>query len=245
MSEWLFDLGNTRLKYACLEGDRVGAVEAWAHQDQERPLPGLDELPSGAVAWVASVADPALRDALAARLSQRFGRVGLVSSQAVCGRLRNGYADPSRLGVDRFLSLLACSADAVDCLIVGVGTALTLDLLGADGRHHGGLIAPSPTSMRQAMHQRAAHLPAEGGQAVSFADNTLDALQGGSLGAALGLIERTCRLGEERLGTPLQLVIHGGGMTPLLPHLPHACPAPSLVLDGLATWASLTRGKEV
>lgn len=237
MSQWLFDLGNTRLKYAPCSATGAGPVQVWAHQDQQRPLPDIDHLPGGEVAWLASVADPSLRDALQQRLQQRFARVHLAASSALCGRLRNGYADPHRLGVDRFLALLACAEQARACLLVGVGTALTVDLLAADGRHRGGLIAASPTSMRQALHQRARHLPADGGQAVDFADNTLDALAGGSLGMALGLVERSLRQGTALLGSEPELVIHGGGALPLLAGLPQARHVPSLVLDGLARWA--------
>ena len=39
MSQWLFDLGNTRLKYAPLQQAAAGPVAVWAHQDQQRPLP--------------------------------------------------------------------------------------------------------------------------------------------------------------------------------------------------------------
>ncbi|MEE7548887.1 hypothetical protein HF319_19370, partial [Xanthomonas sp. Kuri4-1] len=31
MSQWLFDLGNSRFKFAPLQGDRAGEVQAWAH----------------------------------------------------------------------------------------------------------------------------------------------------------------------------------------------------------------------
>lgn len=237
MSQWLFDLGNTRLKYAPCDGQGVGPVAVWAHQDQQRPLPEPAQLPAGSTAWLASVADQALRDQLRQRLLQRFERVELASSSARCGRLRNGYAEPERLGVDRFLALLACAQWQRDCLLVGVGTALTVDLLAADGRHHGGVIAPSPTSMRQAIHVKARHLPAEGGQMVDFADNTLDALAAGSLGAALGLVQRSLGLARERLGRLPQLVVHGGGAGQLLPALHDARHVPALVLDGLAAWA--------
>src|SRR3546814_11073540 len=66
---------------------------------------------------------------------------------------------PSRLGVDRFLALLGAHARGVGAtMVVGVGTALTVDWLDADGRHRGGRIAPSPTLMRDALHARAARL---------------------------------------------------------------------------------------
>lgn len=239
MSQWLFDLGNTRLKFAPLADGRAGPAQVWAHQDQQRPLPEPAQLPAGECAWVASVADPVLRDGLIERLGARFARVEVAASRARCGRLRSGYAEPARLGVDRFLALLACAAQPRDCLVVGVGTALTVDLLDRSGQHHGGLIAPSPTSMRQAMHLRARHLPAEGGTPSLFADNTADALQGGVVGAALGLVERSLSQGEARLGRRPALVVHGGGAPPLLAQLGDVDHIPGLVLDGLAQWALL------
>jgi len=237
MSQWLFDLGNTRLKYAPRLEDMAGPVAVWAHQDQERPLPDPEQLPAGQVAWLSSVADPTLREQLRMRLLQRFERVELAVSTAACGRLRNGYRAPEKLGVDRFLALLACSQWQEDCLLVGVGTAMTVDLLAADGQHHGGLIAPSPTSMRQAIHAKAQHLPVDGGQMSDFADNTLDGLAGGSLGAALGLVQRSQGQAASCLGRAPRLVVHGGGAEQLLPHLHDARHVPALVLDGLAAWA--------
>ena len=71
--------------------------------------------------------------------------------------------------------------------MVGVGTAVTVDLLDAAGRHHGGRIAPSPQLMRDALHAAAAQLPAQGGDYVEFAADTVDALASGCDGVISGL----------------------------------------------------------
>ena len=34
MSDWLFDLGNSRFKFAPLNGNRAGDVQAWPHGAQ-------------------------------------------------------------------------------------------------------------------------------------------------------------------------------------------------------------------
>ena len=141
MSTWLFDLGNTRLKFAELRDHAApGETHALAHDDGER---WLDGLPRGATACIASVAAGERRVALLDALCTRFTRLHLVRTQPRCAGLRIAYADPRHLGVDRFLALLA-ARDAGDVLLVGVGTALTIDLLDADGLHRGGRIAPSP-----------------------------------------------------------------------------------------------------
>lgn len=245
MSAWLFDLGNTRLKCAPLEGDRVGAVTALAHD-------GLDDLDADAlharfeaalpavidVAYVASVAREPLRVALLDALVRRCRRIELARTLPALGGLRIAYADPARLGVDRFLAMLGarrCVDGAV--LVCGVGTAVTLDLVDAAGRHRGGRIAPSPDLMRDALHARAPHLAPRGGTRVDWATDTDDALASGCLGAAAALVADARRMAISAIGADVPLLLHGGGAEALRPGLPDAIDAPGLVLDGLAVWA--------
>ena len=238
---WLFDLGNTRLKWAPLENPGGEAPAAFAHGARVDAL-AQAELPRGGVAHVASVAPPALRDALLDALAARFDRIHVARTLPQCNGLRIAYAAPERLGVDRFLALLAAHARGGGALVVSVGTALTLDLVDAGGRHHGGRIAPSPALMREALHARAPQLPARGGGYAEFASDTADALASGCEGAALALIERTAVQARDLLGDAPALLLHGGGAAALLPYLPGAELAQNLVLDGLALWARLGEG---
>lgn len=236
---WLFDLGNTRLKFAPLQGDAVGAVQAMPHA-QLLAEDAREHLPHGTVARVASVAAPAIGDALLRRLSARFDRIEVARPLPRCGDVRIAYPVPGHLGVDRFLTLLAAHARGGAALIVGVGTALTIDLIDADGLHRGGRIAPSPALMREALQARVRQLPAEGGGYAEFADDTPDALASGCEGAALGLVERSLAQARLLLGTPPRLLLHGGGADALRARLPDATEAaPVLVLEGLAAWARL------
>ena len=69
--------------------------------------------------------------------------------------VRIAYAEPSRLGVDRFLALLGAHARGPGpWLLVSAGSALTVDLLDSSGQHRGGVIAPSPEHMRAALAAR-------------------------------------------------------------------------------------------
>src|SRR5690606_789043 len=202
MSEWLFDLGNSRLKCAPMDEDgRVGAILAIDHDGQAFAPDWAARLPARIeAAHVASVAAPALRVALLDALAARCGRIGLASTRRSWAGLRIAYADPARLGVDRFLALLAAHARGGPWLVAGVGTALTVDLVDAAGLHHGGRIAPSPALMRQALHLRAAQLPVDGGDYLEFAADTGDALASGCTGAALGLLERSQAEAARRCG---------------------------------------------
>ncbi len=242
MTTWLFDLGNSRLKCAPLGADGHAALHQMfdvAHDGKAfggnwtGPLPARVD-----TALVASVATPALTATLLDALAPRTGRIALARTLHACAGVRIAYAQPRRLGVDRFLAMLAAHADVAGvCLVVGVGTALTIDLLDATGQHRGGRIAPSPTLMRQVLHARAPHLPAIGGRYTEFADDTETALASGCEGAALALIEHSMHAARNQLGVAPQLLLHGGGAAALMPQLPGAVRVPALVLRGLARWA--------
>ncbi|HZF98378.1 MAG TPA: type III pantothenate kinase [Pseudoxanthomonas sp.] len=242
MSRWLFDLGNTRLKFAPLREDgTLGEVTALVHADGELAR-ALDRvLPVGqASAYLASVASDPLTVAALDVLTMRFRLVSRARSTRQCAGVRSAYAEPSRLGVDRLLALAGARARGPGAwLVVGIGTATTVDLMDRDGLHRGGCIAPSPQLMRSALHAAAAQLPAAGGTYGDFASDTADALASGCDGATLGLIERSLRIGHQLLDDAPALLLHGGGALALAGHLPRATHAPSLVLEGLGRWSRI------
>ncbi|HEY0661694.1 MAG TPA: type III pantothenate kinase [Lysobacter sp.] len=243
MSAWLFDLGNTRLKCAPLLDGRPGAVIALPHREEDVAVALAEALPERIeVAYLASVANPALRAVLLQTLAERSTRISLARTQREFAGVRIAYAQPHKLGVDRFLALLAVHARGEGAsLLCGVGTALTLDLIDADGRHHGGRIAPSPALMREVLHARAPQLPLAGGEYHEFAGDTEDALASGCDGAALALVERSLEIAAAQLGRAPRLLLHGGGAEALTARLPNATLVASLVLEGLAIWAGVER----
>jgi type III pantothenate kinase len=241
MSAWLFDLGNTRLKCAPLLDGGIGEVVALPHREADladalaRTLPPRIE-----AAYVSSVASETLRVALLQSLTQHARRISLARTQQAFSGLRIAYARPYRLGVDRFLAMLAAQARCEGpVLLCGVGTALTIDLIDAQGQHLGGRIAPSPRLMREILHERAPQLATEGGQYTEFACDTEDALASGCDGAALALIEASREAAQRQLGSRPQLLLHGGGSGELAARLPDATRMESLVLEGLAIWARI------
>lgn len=240
MNRWLFDLGNTRLKCAPLDGDgRIGQMRAIAHdgahfrENVAAVLPArFDE------ACIASVAPAGLRVCLLDLLASRCARLTMACTLRQFDGVAIAYDHPERLGVDRFLALVGAHArGGGSTLVVGVGTALTIDWLDADGRHRGGRIAPSPALMREALHARVAQLPGAGGRYVEFAPDTDDALESGCIGAALALVERSLQAAATQAGAMPLLLLHGGGGEALRELLPQAIDAPTLVLEGLARWA--------
>ena len=66
--------------------------------------------------------------------------------------MTSGYRDPERLGVDRWLALIAARERSKQpTVIVDAGSACTIDLLDSEGRHLGGYILPGLTAMGEAL----------------------------------------------------------------------------------------------
>ena len=248
---WYVDLGNTRLKWAHADALKSHDVRAFAHAglletgsiDAGDLDAALADVRPDDRAWIASVAQPASTALVGSALERRGAIVVRALTQAACAGVRIAYAEPSRLGVDRFLALLAAHARGPGAwLIASVGTALTIDLLDASGTHHGGLIAPSPTLTRAALSERAPHLPVEGGAIVDFANDTVDALASGAILSARALITRSLRAARRKLGATPALLIAGGGADELCNGWRiRAERAPDLVLEGLSVYASAAR----
>jgi type III pantothenate kinase len=250
MTTWLLDLGNTRLKVASWRpGEGLGEVQAWTHgaadfaPSMQRWLAGVQ---AGDACWLASVAGSELTAAVAEALASRGNPATRARSKAECAGVRIAYAEPSRLGVDRFLGLLAAHARGDGpWLIISAGSALTVDLLDASGLHHGGLIAPSPEHMRSALAARFPALAFAGGEASDFAADTADAIASGSIAAAAGLVERAHRKASRRLGVAPRVLVSGGGGQRLASALELDVElVPSLVLAGLAEYAARAPGSE-
>jgi type III pantothenate kinase len=245
----LIDLGNTRLKWAAVSPDATSTRGAFAHEGARvadaltrewAALPGLQGV------FVASVAHAALDEEIDALVRSRFG-IGaeFLRSPAFALGIRNAYGEPHRLGIDRFLGLATLHATQPRAqVLVGVGTAMTLDALDVDGVHLGGWIVPSPALMRDAVLARTARVGVADGVLVDFADNTADALHSGSLYAASGAVERFCANAARRLMTWPAVVLTGGGADEIAPLMPGAERQTDLVLRGLQLWASAAQSPE-
>ena len=203
----LIDLGNTRLKGALWDGSTLRFLGALPHvgADTQMDFNALwKDAGTVSAILIASVAGAALGDRVARNAHERFGvQAEFVLSPATACGVRNTYAEPEQLGIDRFLGLVAVHAvEPGPCVLASCGTALTLDALAADGSHLGGLIAPSPPLMRDALTGATARLLApRGARVVERADNTSDAIEFGRLARGRGVaraFRRACDKGVRR-----------------------------------------------
>jgi type III pantothenate kinase len=178
--------------------------------------------------------------------------------------VRNAYAEPWRLGTDRWVALIGAHAawPGTALCLAGVGSALTIDLLAPHGRHLGGCIAPGPQMMIESLLRETAGIrrraqlgsaaaiaralspPLRRGRArraapaALFAAATRDALLAGARYACAALIERASQQARERLGMPVQVLLSGGAADAIAPLLRIDCRREEdLVLHGLLALA--------
>jgi type III pantothenate kinase len=243
----LLDLGNTRLKWAWLDGERLAHRGAITHGadgwlDQLAAIWRLPPPPGRA--WLAVVASEPSAAAVAGLVHATWPGCALqrIESPAAAGGVVNAYPEPSRLGVDRFLAMLGARARVPGAAVVaGCGTALAIDLIDAAGNHHGGLIAPSARRMRDAVLATTARvLPQCGAPPVALGRSTEEALDSGCWLAAAALVDRVVDDATTRLGETPALMLHGGDSQAVAALARHRAQlAPDLVLEGIARWVVL------
>jgi type III pantothenate kinase len=243
----LIDIGNTRMKWRFQSPTGMPSVGASTHASPDfrsSLLSAWSGLEPQTV--LSSCVGPAsARQTVMDVCAELFGAVPFHEARTLAriGGLAIAYPHPERLGVDRFLALLAAHRRLPrDQLLVGVGTALTVDALQGDGRHRGGLIAPAPRLMMQSLIDATAGIrPSAAWSIVDFAATTEDAIASGAWHAAAGLIERALRRSRSWASGDVALVLHGGDAPILASQLGPAVElALDLVLDGLLHFGELT-----
>lgn len=153
---------------------------------------------------------------------------------------------PHELGADRLCDAVAAYAEhGGPCLVLDFGTAVTWEVVSAQGEYLGGAIAPGPGVTADALALKTAKLPrvAMAPPDRVIGKGTVDSIQIGLFYGYLGLIEGVTRRILEELGEAT--VIATGGLagafaahTELIHHV-----EPDLTLHGLRMLWQLNRGE--
>ena len=244
MSVLLVDIGNSRVKWSVLSGDKLGRQKALEHagitaRDLERHLftaRGITRV------IAASVAGVRLNRLIASSCRRKTGLVcEFVTSARNAAGLTTRYKEPWRLGVDRFMAVIAAyhMARARGACVVDIGTAMTVDLVDPLGVHLGGAIIPGPELMVGCVLKNTAGIARRASGALGtkglFAQDTRAAIGQGARYAVAASVDRAVVEAQRTLQrTPLVLLTGGAAVQvePLL--LCSYVSVPDLVLRGLA-----------
>ena len=243
------DIGNTRVKWACASGSGLVSPSETVHEK----IPGAAlELLAEAVpgrpdrVMAVNVAGEGFAAALTDLAKRRWGLPPeFVNTEHRRHGVRCAYADPSRMGSDRWVALIAGFRLAAGAAcVIDAGTAVTLDAVDSCGRHLGGLILAGPRVIATALDRQTSGIgetfgcfrPGRGG-AVLGASTDEAVAKGAMLGLA-GALDRAVSAVTGELDKPPAAYLTGGDATRLSPWLATPCEhRPHLVLEGLGTIA--------
>lgn len=152
----IFDIGNTKIKYALFEGKEL--KQRWAMK--KLSFEALDALyEEHNIDGAALLASGSIPEGLNEYLTEKGKYIKLDHKIAL--PIKNGYKTPETLGRDRIAAVVGAHDLYPDqnVLVIDAGTCITYDFLQADGLYLGGAIAPGIRLRYKAMHHFTAKLP--------------------------------------------------------------------------------------
>jgi type III pantothenate kinase len=231
------DVGNSRIKWRLLAAGDL-AVTGAGYVSGFEELQRVTELEATiTMARMCSVRGSEVNRVLEDWVRAKYG-LDLVQASVTqsCGGVTNQYADVSRLGIDRWLAMLAAYRRAGGaCMIIDSGTAFTIDVLDAQGLHLGGYIIPGLRLMRGSLESNTGIRLSDSYStySLSLGHSTDEAVFNGTVTALLATIkQQSASLGW---ASGVEIYFAGGDAELLhgLAGLEHSEIVTSLVLDGL------------
>lgn len=155
------DIGNTRMKWGRCAGESVAEMVSlagdrpgeWSSQVAEWNL-------ERGLTWAAASVQPEWQQQFTQWAEARGDRVFAITHEHV--PVPTDVTERDKLGIDRLLNALAALVRVPagsPVIVLGVGSAMTVDYIDATGVFRGGAILPGPWMMAHALHEYTAKLP--------------------------------------------------------------------------------------
>ena len=192
--------------------------------------------------FLAACVVPAVKEVLLKEFSERS--IIWLSTELPLG-LDLTLIEKSTIGADRLANAVA-AINSLDlpAIILDCGTAITTEVIDANKRLLGGMIAPGRGLARWALHQGTGQLPkVELSQdlPIAIGCDTIQAIKSGVDLGVLGAVEKILDKSRELIGYPdLEAVVIGGDRDFFAKHLSKAILGPdNFTLQGIANVAGL------
>lgn len=164
---------------------------------------------------------PVLSNVLGAALQQVIGREPFHVTHSVRLPVKNRYANPDEVGIDR----LANAAGGVrlygaPLIVVDLGTAVTLDIISDKKEYVGGTILPGIEMSAEALSRRTARLPLASLEVPPrvIGRTTIESIRSGILYGLIGAIDSMIERIWKELGCRTNVVATGGLAPVVLKH---------------------------
>lgn len=256
MSLLAVDVGNTSIKLGWFESAPQGA---WPQPTQTLSISTrdvaswqiLEQLPSSAAAWYVGSVQREVEAQLARWVEHHRPRDSYRKLTNAELPIRIEVEFPDRVGTDRLLAAVAANVlrqpDRA-AIVIDAGTAVTVDLVAADGSFQGGVIWPGRAMMAQALAGNTAALPlitapiSEAPPAI-VGKSTDKAIKSALFWGNVGAVREFVAQMRNELSTPPQVFVTGGDAQRLAQWAcPDAVQVNDLVLAGIVfaaqTWSA-------
>jgi type III pantothenate kinase len=229
------DVGNTQTHGAIFDGQEL--VEHWRFATEDdatadeiavrfQGLLGLRDLGLDAVdAAIVSSVVPQLNPEYSAMSEHYLGAPCLMVGPGVKTGIAVQIDNPHELGADRLVNAVAAYERFGDaCAIVDFGTAITFDVVSADGEYLGGVIGPGLEISMEALAQRTAKLPPiELGEPLGepggvIGKTTQASLKSGIVYGFAGAVDAIARRVQRELGDETSFIATGGHAGAIIPY---------------------------
>ncbi|WP_136255948.1 type III pantothenate kinase [Onishia niordana] len=234
------DIGNTLSKWRLKDSvsSEIRSRGAVWTREEWRPGADIPDLDVVRAVRISSVARQKVLKETVELLRHEVGVVHVARPVRESLGVINGYDDPGRLGVDRWLGALASYQLAGACCTVDCGSAITIDFVLPGGRHLGGYILPGLRLMKESLKLGTRNVAidpdSEADELLAPGRNTVEAVNHGIYMAAVSAVNRIYGEVCDREGVALPMLLTGGDARVVSRgvRVPHAV-WPDMVYGGL------------
>jgi type III pantothenate kinase len=250
------DVGNTQTHFGAYDGERL--VEHWRFATVRtstsdelgaalRNLLALRALGFEDIEGsIVSSTVPALRPEWTAMAERYLGHEMPVVGPGVKTGMPIRIDNPRELGPDRIVNAIAAYEEVGGpVIVVDLGTALTFDIVNADGEYIGDIIAPGVEISLDALSARAAALPRIDltPPPSLVAKGTVDAIRAGVIYGYASMVDGILERLRAELGGEIEAIATGGLAGAIIPYCDHIEDIdPLLTLKGLRLVWERNRG---
>lgn len=164
----------------------------------------------------------------------------------------NSYSEVSQMGVDRWLAAIAAAnlCHNENCVVVDLGSAITIELVGFNGSHEGGYIIPGLNMMLRSLFANTAQVKIpqfSQNQDLRPGTNTMSCVGSGILNAVVGIVNRSiAQLESINPGKATRIILTGGDAGFIEGSIRMAEKEEGLIFEGLYLWQQTTlKGRDI
>ena len=217
--ELILDIGNSTITSAFFKAGKVIDISTIAHNNNTVEVPykfvrtidlilgyNVDKI------IIASVA-PELTELFSKNITSNTAVKTHVIAHDSYPDLKSKYDNISELGIDRLCNVVyAIEKFKNSVIIIDIGSALTFEIIGAEGYFEGGMILPGIDLSSKALELNTSLLPKIEKKEIDFfiGKNTIECISSGIINGLSATCDSFIKKIEKELNTKMKVILTGG-----------------------------------